>query len=613
MRQHLEIEAKFAVSESTAVPDLCTISGINSIDHEEDHSLRAEYFDTRDLRLTRAKVTLRRRTGGNDAGWHIKFPGAVGRREIQVPLEAEDVTGAQQDAGTVEPPYEIMSQIRALIQGRPLFPIARVDNERHTSYLADEHGSVIAEFCDDRVSTVSHLPGGVRKQWREWEFELSGDGEVSDQAPDVLDLLRSATDILSAAGAYPSDSPSKLVSALDDSINHAPLPPQVADLPEGDPARGVLAAIAANAARIVEYDPRVRADEFDSVHQMRVATRELRSHMQAFEGILGGEDYLNVERELKVLATILGRARDAEVVEERLSSLVDTEVAHAVDEQTKQELLEDLATEYRREHARVVRALDDDRYTTLLQALEDLLAAPPLVSPPVVTDEKAPDTEAPVPVEEPALQSESELTGDTPVEAESEHAEEQETQEIEGDEESEGDAEPREAECVAAAEAAPVDATEVLLAHLGKVHKKLRKLDKQARREWEDQDVPVLSREENFHNVRKGVKKLRYCSEAVGKATEVNTKKLYKACSRLQSVLGDFQDAITSRDELLRRARSASRQDRDTFAYGILYQHEHALSREYLEGYKDAYKAVEKEYEKLEESTRSLRKKTKKK
>ena len=36
--------------------------------------LEAVYYDTPNLRLLAEGVTLRRRTGGEDAGWHLKLP-----------------------------------------------------------------------------------------------------------------------------------------------------------------------------------------------------------------------------------------------------------------------------------------------------------------------------------------------------------------------------------------------------------------------------------------------------------------------------------------------------------------------------------------------------------
>ncbi|CAM5658801.1 hypothetical protein SMICM304S_11390 [Streptomyces microflavus] len=49
--------------------------------------LDAVYYDTADLRLAADSLTLRRRTGGADEGWHLKFPVATGiRDELHEPL-----------------------------------------------------------------------------------------------------------------------------------------------------------------------------------------------------------------------------------------------------------------------------------------------------------------------------------------------------------------------------------------------------------------------------------------------------------------------------------------------------------------------------------------------
>lgn len=85
-RRFLEVEAKFAVSGSTPLPDLSRIPGAAALAQTEQHHLSAIYYDTEDLRLTRAKVTLRRRSGGADEGWHIKLPGTGGRVEIQAEI-----------------------------------------------------------------------------------------------------------------------------------------------------------------------------------------------------------------------------------------------------------------------------------------------------------------------------------------------------------------------------------------------------------------------------------------------------------------------------------------------------------------------------------------------
>ena len=51
--------------------DLLQVAGTSGPDEEQ---LEAEHYDTDDLRLIRAGITLRRRRGGDDAGWHLKLP-----------------------------------------------------------------------------------------------------------------------------------------------------------------------------------------------------------------------------------------------------------------------------------------------------------------------------------------------------------------------------------------------------------------------------------------------------------------------------------------------------------------------------------------------------------
>ena len=158
----LEVESKFAVDDTASVPDLTQLTAVESLGEPVEQDLSAIYYDTADLRLTRAKITLRRRTGGNDDGWHIKLPGDIGRTELHAPLG---------DATT--PPQELLSAVRAIVRDEALAPIARVDNTRTETLLLGADGQVIAEFCDDRVTAQSLLPGGQETSWREWEVELS--------------------------------------------------------------------------------------------------------------------------------------------------------------------------------------------------------------------------------------------------------------------------------------------------------------------------------------------------------------------------------------------------------------------------------------------------------
>lgn len=643
----LEVEVKFSAPEEAVAPGFDFVPGVAGVDVEV-REMSAMYVDTADLRLTRAKRTLRRRTGGPDEGWHLKTPAEAGRMEYGADLSEGSVEGEGADA-VYRVPESLLAPVRSIVREHPLGPIARVDNVRHVSVLKNAEGTPIAEFCDDHVTAASLLPGGAETSWREWEIELLGDMSTDPAGAQLLERLGA---VLRIAGATPSDSPSKLATALGDSKDAAPVPPSPADLPEGTPGRAVVDALAANVAKMVEWDPKVRRDEWDSVHQMRVATRELRSHMQTFHGILVGDRIAHMESELKLLAGVLGVARDAEVVAERFENQLERDEADVIDGEMREELIADIRRDYDRAHRRVVAALDSSRYLTLLDQLDELLSDPP-VNPNAAEDAEREAAEAEAKKAEKAAKTETESTATetaepradslddadaiaeepeddgepSPAEAaarivdesgeEAGHAESAEDADAaelsapgtDADPTDDVAAGPSESEEPAADEPAPApekspeqiraETNAVLAIHLAKAFKKFEKRHRQAIEGRGDKSIPVADREERFHDVRKAAKKLRYSAEAA-QSTGMPTKKLYAACKTLQSSLGDFQDTCTARHVLLQKARRAHSHDQDTFGYGVLYQIERMDGLAALEAYDDDVTNVLKAYGKLE-------------
>ncbi len=525
----LEVEVKLAVDEHTGVPDLTQLTGVASILNTTEHNLSAIYYDTADLRLTREKITLRRRTGGSDDGWHMKLPAGSGRKEIRLPIS--DPTHV---------PDELLEPVRAIVRHETLEPIAQVDNRRVESALANEAGETIAEFCDDHVTAWSLLPGGERISWREWEVEL-GESLAGTEAGEHL--IRQATSFLIASGARKSASPSKLASALGDTVNNAPLPPhlQADEIDPSSPAAAVVRALRAQRDAIIAWEPRVRADEFDSVHQLRVATREMRSLLETFEGILDGEALQPLEQQLKETAAVLGLARDAEVVEERFVELLDTDETGMIDTTTATHVEHDMRADYDSAHAEIVAMLDSERFLDMLDDIDLLLANPPVA------------------------------VG-------------------EGDSDEDGDQ--------ASTGAAGTDSRDILLEHLTGAFKKVNKRNKLVSEHYHDPELPLHEREEYVHDVRKAVKKLRYATAAAD-AAGIKTGRLAKAAKNLQTVLGDFQDAVTSRDRILRLAEQARERGEDTLSYGILYQRELARGEQALSGYDPAMRELKKAFKKI--------------
>lgn len=196
----IETESKFAVSAAFTVPDFTGVPGVASLSPAQTHQLAATYFDTQDLRLITAHVTLRRRTGGTDAGWHLKLPaGAGSRREVREPLGSDPVTV----------PARLASMAAGWAGEQPLRPVARLETTRTVRRLTGRSGQVLAEVADDRVtgSVPSGDNGGwrVASTWREVEVELV-------EGP--RDLLAAAGEALLRAGAQPSGSASKVSQVL---------------------------------------------------------------------------------------------------------------------------------------------------------------------------------------------------------------------------------------------------------------------------------------------------------------------------------------------------------------------------------------------------------------
>jgi inorganic triphosphatase YgiF len=196
MSEHLEIEQKFDVDDEFTRPDFGRLNGVSAAAPVLYH-LSATYYDTPDQRLAASKITLRRRTGGTDAAWHLKLPADAGaRREIHAPL----------DASEREVPDELGRRVAEVTGGQHLAPIARLDTERTVITLRGDDGSVVAEVADD-VVTATRLPeSGEPARWREVEVE------VPHAAPG---LQRAAAELLLAAGARPAGHGSKLARALD--------------------------------------------------------------------------------------------------------------------------------------------------------------------------------------------------------------------------------------------------------------------------------------------------------------------------------------------------------------------------------------------------------------
>lgn len=210
--KHLEVERKFDVVESTVSPSFDGLATVARVERAPSQALDAVYFDTPGRDLAAHRITLRRRTGGSDAGWHLKLPaGQEARTEIRVPLGDDDD----------DVPGELRDVVLAIVRDRPLEPVARITTSRTVDHLYSADGASLAEFADDQVTAWADSDD-TEQHWREWELELSEDALATGVADEhLLDRL---TNRLLDAGAQRAGHGSKLARVLDNSTDAATTP-----------------------------------------------------------------------------------------------------------------------------------------------------------------------------------------------------------------------------------------------------------------------------------------------------------------------------------------------------------------------------------------------------
>src|SRR5467141_3896354 len=345
----LEREVKLGAGPAFHLPDLNGVLDGVTVTPPEAAKLETVYYDTPDLRLARWGVSLRFRAG---EGWTLKLPPAV----QQGMLERDEITF---QGGPKKPPAAAVALVRAYVRKSELAPVSRLSTIRRRVRLVGINGARIAEVVDDEVSVRDGRR--VAARFREIEVEVAGaDGNVALVAP-LVERLR-------AAGAGAPDPTPKHIRALGP---RAMEPPEVAPLPvtPDSPARDVIKSVLAEAvAAILRNDPIVRlGTDPEGVHQERVATRKLRSHLRTFGPLLEPDWSEPLRSELGWLALALGAVRDREVLLERLRER--SKSLPAGDSRSAAALLHVLELEIESLRKKLYADLDSTRYIDLLEQL----------------------------------------------------------------------------------------------------------------------------------------------------------------------------------------------------------------------------------------------------
>ena len=356
--EHREVEYKFRIPEGLTlqVTDILDDTGM-VVTPRSHRSMSAVYFDTNNLNLLRWGITLRRRVGGGDDGWHLKIPttGDTGERD-EIRIERSDATV----------PFELASIISPLLRRQELSPMAEVLTERTPFIVSAPEGAELVEVVDDRV-TVGQPQSAIHSTFREVEVELLQDSTTAYEAAEALRTR------FTSAGAVPS-SLSKAAQALGRRAGDPPDVPELPYPPTDGSAVDALQAIFSRYVRdLLMADVGVRRQSPDSVHRMRVACRRLRATLKTFQSLLDAQATDFLREELAWLATELGQVRDTEVQREFLADRI-------TDVPARDFVTEGLDQRLRAAFSSALAALRSDRHDFLIEDLILLVSEPPVTA-----------------------------------------------------------------------------------------------------------------------------------------------------------------------------------------------------------------------------------------
>lgn len=397
MTAHREVERKYEVPEGAETRiDWSSLKGWTVSADPSEHHMEAVYYDTEDMALARRLVALRRRRGGSDDGWHVKFDEPTGRQELQFPLPATPD----------RMPEDVRELLAGLTAGRPLRPVATLRTTRQVLRISDAAQVDVAELAVDVVEAVDERTG-TERSWSEWEVELV-DGTVAQERQD--EIFGAVEEAIFAVGGKPSASRAKIARALGAEDGGEPAagreegsggrpgdsteqqkarkpdrksPKQKAGKKkagkkDGATAGDVLTTVLGELAeQLVLWDFKVRLDVPDSIHQMRVTSRSLRSLLKVARRFLEGDVARELDARLRELARELSPARDAEVVAGMLAGRAERLDGRV--SPTAAAVLQGTAEEQARTAAGTVRRhIATREHLQLLADVQALAADPPL-------------------------------------------------------------------------------------------------------------------------------------------------------------------------------------------------------------------------------------------
>ncbi|HEU5344375.1 MAG TPA: CHAD domain-containing protein [Ktedonobacterales bacterium] len=359
----MEIEAKFAITGALDPASLTTLPlhlytlRSTGVERHSDTLL-----DTPSRAVTSTRHSLRIRTIGERRIVTLKGPNS-GAGGVHERAEVEAELSGPLSFDPRDWPREVGEPALALTRDEPLAPLLRDEVERQL-WTVRRSGRVIGELALD---TGQIIAAGRHEPIHELELELKGGGSRTD-----LDALcRALTEALPLA----PEPRSKLQRGLA-LLRHARWA-----LDGYTPLDALVRHTIRRSLRDLRRAQRLTLEmgDADAIHDMRVATRRIRSTLQAFEGagVYRDKTLRSLRKRLSPIADALGEIRNLDIFLKRVREWVG---ADAQRERDSLELRDLLAAKRLAAYERLVERLKKRKHARLLRDLERFVSRSPVLS-----------------------------------------------------------------------------------------------------------------------------------------------------------------------------------------------------------------------------------------
>ena len=282
------------------VPTLRDCARLESTTPAPRRRLRTLYFDTADLALARGGFTLRVRQVGHR---HVQTVEGVGTPLVESQTQVEGaVPGLEPDLERI-PGAELRHTLRSIAGADSLRPIVEIETLRTEHRVADGTSEIEVAIDEGRLRTSRGTApiAGVELLLRE--------GRDEELYRLALELQQVALLRISTHGA--------LERGLGQLTGAAPEPQRAGKVELSRHAtleQAVEATFRSGFEQILANEEPARLGlDPESVHQMRVGVRRMRSALSLFKDALPENQRRALQPELRWLASELGRARDLDV------------------------------------------------------------------------------------------------------------------------------------------------------------------------------------------------------------------------------------------------------------------------------------------------------------